>query len=314
MKNKNIILTRGIQGSGKSTWAKAWVEEDPTNRIRFNNDDMRYMGGVYWPSSNKALTKREDALKKIRQFAIKTYMDAGYDIVVDNMNLNPKEYDTWNNICKNFNETCKEYNYSIEYKDFFIPVDECIRRDAARPNPIGAKVIKETFRRYRNVIANALNTGYIESRKVQDPNKKNCILVDMDATLCFNTTGRPFFGAGAAEGMYNDIPCKEMVHLVNTYLKDDSVDVIILTGREDTPEIRKATEEWCKQNLIKMPYKVLMRPYKDFSHGEDCKLNLYKNYVESKYNVLFILEDSSKVVKKWRDNGLICLQVNEGVL
>ena len=24
-----IILTRGIQGSGKSTWAKKWVEEDP---------------------------------------------------------------------------------------------------------------------------------------------------------------------------------------------------------------------------------------------------------------------------------------------
>ena len=36
-----IILTRGIQGSGKSTWAKAWVAEDPEHRIRINNDDIK---------------------------------------------------------------------------------------------------------------------------------------------------------------------------------------------------------------------------------------------------------------------------------
>ena len=27
--NKKLILTRGIQGSGKTTWARQWVEEDP---------------------------------------------------------------------------------------------------------------------------------------------------------------------------------------------------------------------------------------------------------------------------------------------
>lgn len=43
-----IILCRGIQGSGKSTWAKQWVAEDPNHRVRFNNDDIRNMLGVYW--------------------------------------------------------------------------------------------------------------------------------------------------------------------------------------------------------------------------------------------------------------------------
>ena len=36
-----IILCRGIQGSGKSTWARKWVLEDPEHRVRFNNDDIR---------------------------------------------------------------------------------------------------------------------------------------------------------------------------------------------------------------------------------------------------------------------------------
>ena len=43
-----IILTRGIQGSGKSTWAKKWAEEDSEHRIRWNNDDFRRMLGKYW--------------------------------------------------------------------------------------------------------------------------------------------------------------------------------------------------------------------------------------------------------------------------
>ena len=40
-----IILCRGIQGSGKTTWAKQWVLEDPEHRVRFNNDDIRNMLG-----------------------------------------------------------------------------------------------------------------------------------------------------------------------------------------------------------------------------------------------------------------------------
>ena len=43
MRECKLILTRGIQGSGKSTWAKAWVKEDPLNRIRFNNDDINHV-------------------------------------------------------------------------------------------------------------------------------------------------------------------------------------------------------------------------------------------------------------------------------
>lgn len=43
-----IILCRGIQGSGKTTWAKQWVLEDPEHRVRFNNDDdVRNMLGKY---------------------------------------------------------------------------------------------------------------------------------------------------------------------------------------------------------------------------------------------------------------------------
>nr|DAX00221.1 MAG TPA: AAA domain protein [Bacteriophage sp.] len=33
MKERKLIICRGIQGSGKSTWAKQWCHEDPEHRV-----------------------------------------------------------------------------------------------------------------------------------------------------------------------------------------------------------------------------------------------------------------------------------------
>ena len=143
---KKLILARGIQGSGKSTWARQWVEEDPENRVRINNDDIRNMLGKYWVLS------RESLVSNIKEDLVKNAMNRGYDIVVDNMNLNPKEILFWKRIVDENNQDVDSYKYEIEYKDFFIPLEECIRRDAMRPNPIGEKVILETWKRYKHFI------------------------------------------------------------------------------------------------------------------------------------------------------------------
>jgi len=134
-----IILCQGIQGSGKSTWAKAWVKEDPEHRVRLNYDDLRNMLGVYWVPS------REEMLKVIEGAFLKKAILSRYDIVIDNMNLNPKTiafYEEW----------ARQNNYELERKLFATPVEECIRRDSMRPNPIGEVIIKRTWNIYRNYI------------------------------------------------------------------------------------------------------------------------------------------------------------------
>lgn len=40
----------------------------------------------------------------------------------------------------------------LEYIDFFIPLEVCIERDSKRENPIGEKVIRETYNRYKHII------------------------------------------------------------------------------------------------------------------------------------------------------------------
>ena len=147
-----IILCRGIQGSGKTTWAKQWVLEDPEHRVRFNNDDIRNMLGKYWVPS------REGLVKDLRRTFICDAMFCGLDIVIDNMNLNPKEIEYYNTILDSWNNPkgvvpdVVRQKYSLEFKDFFTPLQECIERDSKRSNPIGEEVIRKTYEKYKDIL------------------------------------------------------------------------------------------------------------------------------------------------------------------
>lgn len=316
METRKLILCRGIQGSGKSFWAKKWAEESPEHRIRFNNDDIRNMMGKYW------VTSRENIIKDLKIEFAKSCMRDGWDIVVDNMNLNPKEVKFWEDLVESNNNYATgeipsfhykaNYLYEIEFKDFWTPVDECIRRDKMRPNPIGEEVIKQTWKRYRNFILQEQIKQLKERKLEQDSTKTAAIVVDMDATLCLNTTGRPFYGEGAAEGMVNDEPITEVCDMIRTLHKSGEYSLIVLSGREDTPEIREATETWLHDHDL-WPTEVLLRSIGDYSKGEICKKKLIEHVLKS-YNVKFVIDDNNRCVQMYRDMGLTVLQPNEGSL
>lgn len=309
MEKKKLILTRGIQGSGKSTWARKWVEEDPEHRIRINNDDMRNMLGKYWvPSREELITHSKNLL------AIHAMM-SGYDIVIDNMNLNPKEVKFWQDIVKQNNEvdSISKYLYEIEFKDFFIPLEECIRRDAMRPNPIGEKVIRDTWKRYKHFIQTSEVEKYVNNLIKEDESKPYCLVVDMDSTLCFNTTKRPWYGEGAAEGMINDIPNMGVLRLVERWVKPGpaaySNNLIIATGRDTSQE--EVTKQWlAKYNIY--PQEFYFRKQGDYRKGVEVKKEQIEKILE-KYNIVAIIDDCEPIVQMYRDMGLTVLQPNKGL-
>ena len=139
--SKKLILCRGIQASGKSTFSKAWAAEDPKGRVRFCYDDLREMMGQYWVPS------REHMLGSLRIAFLEEASLKSYDIIIDNMNLSQKEvdfYQAW---------VTQHPKYTLEFKDFFdTPLSECIQRDKGRPRPIGAAVITATYNRYRAIL------------------------------------------------------------------------------------------------------------------------------------------------------------------
>ena len=151
----DLIILQGIQGSGKTTWAKNWVKEDPKHIVRFNQDDVRNMFGVYWVPS------REPLVKAMHNSFLNEAMIEGYDIVLDNMNLNQKTLDEIKEIVENFNKWISlspvDLHYDIKYQTFFdTPLEECIARDYKRENPIGEKVIRDTYNKYKEVISGNL--------------------------------------------------------------------------------------------------------------------------------------------------------------
>ena len=110
------------------------------------------MLGKYWVPS------REGLVKKLKHTFLCTSMYCGFDIVIDNMNLNPKELEYYNKVINDWNSPkgvvpdIVKPKYDIEIKNFFTPLEECIERDSKRPNPIGEEVIRNTYEKYKNIL------------------------------------------------------------------------------------------------------------------------------------------------------------------
>lgn len=150
MEIKKIIITQGLPASGKTTWAKSWVKEDFEHRVRFNRDDVRNMLGAYWVPS------RESLINDIYKGFLENAMLKGYDIVIDNMNLNPEAIKEIEYEVEDFNEWIKgsklNIQYEIEYKSFLeVPLQTCIDRDSKRENPIGEITIRRIFNKYKHL-------------------------------------------------------------------------------------------------------------------------------------------------------------------
>ncbi len=138
-----VVIVRGLQGSGKSTWAKNWVKEDPEHRIRINWDDLRVMMGgesCYWVPDREKIP----FLNRVMNTMLITAFEHDISVVIDNMNLNPKTIKTI--LYMIASATSKEVQ--IFYKNILTPIEECIKRDASRERPIGEKGIRITASRY----------------------------------------------------------------------------------------------------------------------------------------------------------------------
>lgn len=145
MKRIGLTLCQGIQCSGKSTWAKEVVSEYPELIVRVNDDDIRRMLGAYWAPS------REPLVNEIKLHTIKSALEMGYDVIVDNMNLDPDEIATYQHIIDELNSKSTDVDYVLTFKKFATHLEECIKRDSEREYPIGEKVIRSTHKEYKKL-------------------------------------------------------------------------------------------------------------------------------------------------------------------
>lgn len=295
---QKVILLKGLPASGKSTWAKAVVEQGKGQYKRINKDDLRAMlDGGKWGRTN------EDFVLNIRDIILKEALKQGKNVIIDDTNLSPKHEKTITDIV-NFHNYKKSFGQKdtpeiqpvkIEIKFFDVSVEECIKRDLQRPVSVGEKVIRDMYNKYlRPKPENIMPLTKLES----------VVICDIDGTLALMRNRNPFEWDKVEDDDYN-ITIRNLLFLLHDYHK-----IILFSGRDSV--CREKTENWlmCKG----IPYDSLyMRPQGDTRKDSIVKREMFDQYIRGKYNVEFVLDDRNQVVDMWRnDLGLTCFQVAEG--
>jgi predicted kinase len=138
-----LIICRGCPASGKSTYSKQWVLEDPKKRVRVNRDDIRLMLGKYWVPSREGLV----SLMERDMVAMSVFNE--YDIILDATNMKSKKslIQQWGS---------SGLGIEIEFKDFFdIPLEELIKRDFERTElKVGEEVIRRFYDKQLKIMEN----------------------------------------------------------------------------------------------------------------------------------------------------------------
>ena len=129
---QKILVLIGLPASGKSTYAKAYVENNPSYR-RINKDSIREMINFsVWSH------KGETLVQNIRDAIIHEILTSGYNVVVDDTNLQQVHINR-------FEQLAKYYGCELEFVYFDVSLEECIERDAQRVGRVGEQVIRRLW-------------------------------------------------------------------------------------------------------------------------------------------------------------------------
>lgn len=288
---QKLVILQGIPASGKSTYAKKLVNENPNTHVRVCRDDLRRMRGIY------LINDQEKMITDWEMNCIICGLNAGLNVVVDATNLNPKTLKRIEDLAAG------KSSIEIEKKLFNTPLEECIARDLKRGEySVGEAVIKDFYYKY---MVDKVETA-VPSYIIQDPKLAHAIICDLDGTMCIHN-GRGPFEYGKCD---TDLLNEAVATVVRSYCQHNpSAKVIYMSGREDF--CREKSQDWLIKHNLFQGF-LYMRPTGDHRKDVVIKKELFDQHIKGVYFVDFCLDDRDQVVKLWRDLGLSCLQVNYG--
>lgn len=133
---RRIVILQGLPASGKSTAADKAQSAFPGKVAVINNDSISLaLTGEAFSKENKYMPK---ALANIRKAMLSEVlkMPEIQLIVIDNTNLNPRTVEEYKQFADKFN-----VEFTIENSFLNVSVEECLKRDSLRANPVGREVI-----------------------------------------------------------------------------------------------------------------------------------------------------------------------------
>ncbi|MEE1303002.1 MAG: AAA family ATPase [Bacteroidales bacterium] len=135
MNRPKLILLVGVPGSGKTTYAKAYINSN-SNTIHLSSDLIR--AELYGDESIQGNPAEVFSLMQKR--AIEA-LNEGQDVIYDATNITRKDRSSIIGICPKFAK--------IEAHIIWAPIEVCIERDTARERTVGKAVIDKMLKRFQ---------------------------------------------------------------------------------------------------------------------------------------------------------------------
>ncbi len=289
-----LTITRGLPGSGKTTWAKA-----QTNAVRVNRDELRRMLHGGYSGNDRA----ELQVTLVQRAAIAALLDRGVDVICDDTNLRGRTV-------RELADLALHSGASVVLEDFTsVPPETCADRDALRPEAeqVGREVI---FRMYHRYLAGArakieLPTAVKVEKYEPSLDLPPAILVDLDGTVAIMGRRSPY----DASMVHLDSPNAPVIEAVRA-MHAAGHTIIYCSGRTD--DYRHLTEEWLARH-VGVPYAALhMRKTGDARKDAVVKREIFENRIRHAWRVIAVFDDRNQVVQMWRQLGLTVFQVAEG--
>jgi predicted kinase len=302
IKNKQVIIPRGIPGSGKTTWVKNQMAAYPVGTVvRISNDDLAYAAFGKDAGVVSFTLESGKILEKMRLSLLETYLNIDFvsHIYIDNTNLSVKTVHSLERLASRLGA-------DVVVNDDFLGVEasECVRRDALRSYPVGKEVIISMSNKAAKLKPwkNLVKPNII---KVDNTSKdESCIIVDFDGTLAHMVDRGPYEWLRVGE----DALDKSVYNLMKNYY-GTGVKIVIISGRDGSA--LEGSIDWLTRNEV--PYdEIHMCVEGDYRPDWIVKHELYQEHIADRYNVLFVLDDRNQVVDLWRKMGLPTWQVAEG--
>ncbi len=149
-----MIILRGVPGSGKSTWAEQHIADYPWFK-RISRDHLRAMFDC-----GKYSFHNEKFIRDMRDRLIRRCLDAGHPVIIDDTNLKERDIRDLRSEAYTFGALDPRYGYKfrthcpipVRIVDIETPLEVCIERDALRQRPVGADRIREMHEDFMRAI------------------------------------------------------------------------------------------------------------------------------------------------------------------
>lgn len=318
MEKQIVLILKGLPRSGKSTFAKEIIVNEPGKWKRLNRDSFRLMFSEKEGDRNTFFKDNEKFILKIRDTILDQAIQDGYNVIIDDLNLSEKNITRINQIVN--------HRAQIIIDDHFLSVslEELLKRNIECPKeesvpeeviinlynqfitkehkdpygPFTRQNIKKTIPNYRS---------YIEGLP-------DAIICDIDGTVSL-MNGRDPFDLDKVDTDIVHEPVRELLNIIYSNYRYQHTHLIFVSGRDDKCKV--LTRLWIIDNIISYiddnaDWQLHMRKNNDYRKDAIIKEEIYHEFIENKYNILFVLDDRNQTVEKWRELGLPTFQVGPG--